>query len=66
MAYQAGDEAQTYRANRSNEWPAVLGSVAAKPTPAMLGNFKPDTLHIGELAKTTVQVQKVFDRAGWK
>jgi iron(III) transport system substrate-binding protein len=33
---------------------------------AAMGTFKPDQLPIGELAKTTVQAQKVFDRAGWK
>ena len=66
MEYLAGDEAQAYFANGNNEWPVVKGSVAANPTLASLGNFKPDTLPIGELAKTTVMAQKVFDRAGWK
>ena len=44
----------------------VKGNVAANPTLAAMGPFKPDALPIGELAKTTVAAQKVFDRAGWK
>ncbi len=66
MEYLAGDEAQAYFANGNNEWPVVKGSVAANPALAALGSFKSDTLPIGELAKTTVLAQKVFDRAGWK
>ena len=66
MEYLASDEAQAYFANGNNEWPVVKGSVAANPALAALGSFKPDTLPIGELAKTTVLAQKVFDRAGWK
>jgi len=66
MEYLASDEAQGYFANGNNEWPVVKGSVAANPTLAAMGSFKPDALPIGELAKTTVAAQKVFDRAGWK
>ena len=66
MDYLASDEAQAYFANGNNEWPVVKGSVAANPTLAALGTFKPDALPIGELAKTSVLAQKVFDRAGWK
>ncbi len=66
MEYLAGDEAQAYFANGNNEWPVVKGSVAANPALAALGSFKSDTLPIGELVKTTVLAQKVFDRAGWK
>ena len=66
MDYLASDEAQAYFANGNNEWPVVKGSVAANPTLAALGSFKPDALPIGDLAKNTVLAQKVFDRAGWK
>ncbi len=66
MEYLASDEAQGYFANGNNEWPVVKGSVAANPTLVAMGSFKPDALPIGELAKTTVAAQKVFDRAGWK
>ena len=66
MEYLASNEAQTYFADGNNEWPVVKGSVAANPALVAMGSFKPDTLPIGDLAKTTVQAQKVFDRAGWK
>jgi iron(III) transport system substrate-binding protein len=66
MEYLASDAAQAYFADGNNEWPVVKGSVAANPTLVAMGTFKPDTLPIGELAKTTVAAQKVFDRAGWK
>jgi len=40
--------------------------VKANATLMAMGSFKPDALPIGDLAKTTVAAQKVFDRAGWK
>ncbi|MES2715374.1 MAG: extracellular solute-binding protein [Pseudomonadota bacterium] len=66
MEYLASNEAQAYFADGNNEWPVVKGSVAANPTLVAMGTFKPDALPIGDLAKTTVAAQKVFDRAGWK
>ena len=66
MEYLASDEAQAYFADGNNEWPVVKGSVKANATLAAMGSFKPDALPIGDLAKTTVAAQKVFDRAGWK
>jgi iron(III) transport system substrate-binding protein len=66
MEYLASDEAQAYFADGNNEWPVVKGSVKANATLAAMGTFKPDNLPIGDLAKTTVAAQKVFDRAGWK
>ena len=66
MEYLSSDKAQAYFADGNNEWPVVKGSVKANPTLAAMGNFKPDALPIGDLAKTTVAAQKVFDRAGWK
>jgi iron(III) transport system substrate-binding protein len=66
MEYLASDEAQAYFADGNNEWPVVKGSVSANPALVSLGSFKADSLPIGELAKTTVAAQKVFDRAGWK
>ncbi len=66
MEYLASDAAQAYFADGNNEWPVVKGSVAANPTLVALGSFKPDALPIGDLAKSTVLAQKVFDRAGWK
>ncbi len=66
MEYLASDEAQAYFADGNNEWPVVKGSVKANATLVAMGTFKPDSLPIGDLAKTTVAAQKVFDRAGWK
>jgi iron(III) transport system substrate-binding protein len=67
LEYLASDEAQAYFANGNNEWPVVAGKAAASnPALAALGSFKADALPIGQLAKTTVQAQKVFDRAGWR
>jgi iron(III) transport system substrate-binding protein len=66
LEYLASDEAQGYFANGNNEWPVVQGAAQANPTLVAMGSFRADTLPIGELAKTTVQAQKVFDRAGWK
>jgi iron(III) transport system substrate-binding protein len=66
MEYLASDEAQAYFADGNNEWPVVKGSVTANPALVALGSFKADSLPIGELAKSTVAAQKVFDRAGWK
>jgi iron(III) transport system substrate-binding protein len=66
LEYLASDQAQAYFANGNNEWPVVKSAVAANPALDALGSFKPDALPIGDLAKTTVAAQKVFDRAGWK
>ena len=44
----------------------IKSAVAANPALDALGSFKPDALPIGDLAKTTANAQKVFDRAGWK
>ena len=66
MEYLASNEAQAYFADGNNEWPVVKGSVVANPTLVAMGTFRPDALPIGELAKSTVAAQKVFDRAGWK
>lgn len=66
LEYLASDEAQGYFANGNNEWPVVKGAPIVNKELASLGSFKADQLPIGDLAKTTVQAQKVFDRAGWK
>jgi len=66
LEYLASDEAQSYFANGNNEWPAVPTVKVNNKELVAMGSFKPDQLPIGDLAKTTVQAQKVFDRAGWK
>jgi iron(III) transport system substrate-binding protein len=66
LEYLASDAAQAYFANGNNEWPVVSTVKVNNKELAAMGTFKPDQLPIGDLAKTTVQAQKVFDRAGWK
>jgi iron(III) transport system substrate-binding protein len=66
LEYLSGDEAQAYFADGNNEWPVVKSVKVANPALTAMGAFKADALPIGELSKTTVQAQKVFDRAGWK
>ncbi|WP_018410372.1 Fe(3+) ABC transporter substrate-binding protein [Methyloversatilis thermotolerans] len=66
LEYLASDEAQTYFANGNNEWPVVPSAVVSNPELKSLGDFKSDTLNVGELARTTPQAQKVFDRAGYR
>jgi iron(III) transport system substrate-binding protein len=66
LEYLASNEAQAYFAAGNNEWPVVKGVDVPNPALSAMGTFKPDTLPIGDLAKTTAQAQMVFDRAGWK
>ena len=66
MEYLASDEAQVYFADGNNEWPVVKTSKFKNSALETLGDFKSDALPIGQLAATTVQAQKVFDRAGWR
>ncbi|MEY4416295.1 MAG: hypothetical protein RIQ53_3588 [Pseudomonadota bacterium] len=66
MEYLASDEAQRYFADGNNEWPVVKSAAVENPALKAMGEFKPDALPVENLAKTTVQAQKVFDRAGWK
>ncbi len=66
MEYLASDEAQGYFANGNNEWTVVKTVVVRNPELEALGQFKPDDLPIGQLAKNTALAQKIFDRAGFR
>ena len=66
LEYLASDSAQAYFADGNNEWPVVNSVKLTNPALIEMGRFKPDALPIGELAKSSVLAQKVFDRAGWK
>jgi iron(III) transport system substrate-binding protein len=66
LEYLASDEAQAYFADGNNEWPVVRTAKFKNPALDTLGDFRSDTLPIGQLAASTVQAQKVFDRAGWR
>jgi len=66
LEYLASDEAQAYFANGNNEWPVVTSVKVANPALDKLGDFKADSMQIGELANTVAQAQKIYDRAGYR
>ena len=66
LEYLASDQAQEYFANGNNEWPAVPGVKVDNAALNKLGEFKADTLPIGELADTVAEAQRIFDRAGYR
>ena len=66
LEYLASDEAQAYFANGNNEWPVVASVKVDNAALTKLGDFKADTLPIGELAATVTEAQRIFDRAGYR
>ncbi|WP_290678748.1 Fe(3+) ABC transporter substrate-binding protein [Aquabacterium sp.] len=66
LEYLSSDQAQAYFADGNNEWPAVASVKIDNPALTALGQFKPDTIGVGELAKNAAKAQKLFDRAGWR
>ncbi|CAM5408300.1 MAG TPA: Fe(3+) ABC transporter substrate-binding protein [Thauera sp.] len=66
LEYLASDEAQAYFANGNNEWPVVTTFKIDNAALNTLGEFKADTLPIGELAATVAEAQRIFDRAGYR
>jgi iron(III) transport system substrate-binding protein len=66
LEYLASDTAQAYFADGNNEWPVVASATVANKELASLGQFKPDALPVGDLARNAANAQKVFDRAGWR
>jgi iron(III) transport system substrate-binding protein len=66
LEYLASDAAQLYFADGNNEWPVVASVKTNNRALESLGTFKADALPVGDLAKNTVNAQKVFDRAGWR
>ena len=66
LEYLASDEAQAYFANGNNEWPVVASVKVDNAALTKLGDFKADTLPIGELAATVAEAQRIFDRAGYR
>jgi iron(III) transport system substrate-binding protein len=66
LEYLASDQAQVYFADGNNEWPVVEGVKVNNPGLEVLGTFKADPIHVGTLAKHQGEVQKIYDRAGWK
>ena len=66
LEYLASDEAQKHFANGNNEWPVVESVKVTNPALDKLGDFKADTLPVGELAETTAEAQRIYDRAGYR
>ncbi|MCK2127488.1 Fe(3+) ABC transporter substrate-binding protein [Thauera aromatica] len=66
LEYLASDEAQAYFANGNNEWPVAPGVKVDNAALNKLGEFKADTLPIGELAATVAEAQRIYDRAGYR
>jgi iron(III) transport system substrate-binding protein len=66
LEYLASDQAQLYFADGNNEWPVVAGVKTNNPALRAMGNFKADTVKVGALAAKQAEVQKIYDRAGWR
>jgi iron(III) transport system substrate-binding protein len=66
LEYLASDQAQLYFADGNNEWPVVAGVKSNNPALRAMGNFKADTVKVGALAAKQAEVQKIYDRAGWR
>lgn len=66
LEYLASDQAQIYFADGNNEWPVVEGVETGNKALAQLGEFKPDTQPIGDLAANIAEAQRIYDRAGFR
>ena len=66
LEYLASDQAQVYFADGNNEWPVVAGVKTNNPGLQAMGDFKADTVKVGALAAKQAEVQKIYDRAGWR
>jgi iron(III) transport system substrate-binding protein len=65
LEYLASDQAQIYFSNGNDEYPAVLG-VELADSVAKLGDFKPDSVNLSEVAANLPAAQKIFNEVGWK
>ncbi len=66
LEYLASDQAQIYFADGNNEWPAVPGVKVGNKALEAMGEFKADTLPIGDLARHVADAQRIYDRAGYR
>ena len=66
LEYLASDQAQVYFADGNNEWPVVASVKTNNPALQAMGDFKADTVKVGALAAKQAEVQKIYDRAGWR
>ncbi|RZI69160.1 MAG: extracellular solute-binding protein [Variovorax sp.] len=69
LEYLASAEAQNYFANGNNEWPTAKGVKTNNPAlQAMIGGaeFKAETIPLAAVGASTVKVQQMLDRVGFK
>lgn len=66
LEYLASDSAQRYFADGNNEYPAVPSVRSDNPALRAMGDFKAETVAIGEVGANTVAVQRMLDRVGFK
>lgn len=66
LEYLASDEAQRHFANGNNEWPSVPTVKVSNAELAELGNFKPDTTSLLNVARQLPAAQKLLDRVGYR
>lgn len=66
LEYLASDSAQSYFAAGNNEWPVVQGVALNNRGLEALGQFKSDTLNVGQLGRHQALAQKIFDRVGFR
>ncbi|MDG2376359.1 MAG: Fe(3+) ABC transporter substrate-binding protein [Woeseiaceae bacterium] len=65
LEYLTSDTAQRYFANGNHEYPVVAGLTGSEAM-QLLGEFKPDSLNVGQLGIHQAEAVMVFDRVGWK
>jgi iron(III) transport system substrate-binding protein len=66
LEYLASDSAQRYFADGNNEYPAVASVRSDNPALRAMGDFKAESVAIGEVGANTVTVQRMLDRVGFK
>ena len=65
LEYLVSDQAQQYFSAGNDEYPVVEG-VAISDSIAALGEFKPDTVNLSDVAKQIPAAQKIFNEVGWE
>lgn len=65
LEYLSSESAQHYFSAGNDEYPVVSGSEIS-PAPKSLGEFKPDSVNLSDVAKKIPSAQKIFNEVGWK
>ena len=69
LEYLASAEAQNHFANGNNEWPTAKGVKTSNPALQAMsggGDFKAETIPLAAVGASTVKVQQMLDRVGFK